>query len=126
MFDIDNFKQINDTYGHLKGDEALKKISTNVQNHIRDNDFFIRWGGEEFIVLLQESTIDKAQKIAEKLRKVINSIEIEEVGHFSCSFGVACGLIKREVDFDKILKQSDDALYLAKNNGKNRVETHWK
>jgi PleD family two-component response regulator len=57
---------------------------------------------------------------------VINSIEIEEVGHFSCSFGVACGLIKREVDFDKILKQSDDALYLAKNNGKNRVETHWK
>lgn len=57
---------------------------------------------------------------------MINSIEIEEVGHFSCSFGVACGLIKREVDFDKILKQSDDALYLAKNNGKNRVETHWK
>jgi diguanylate cyclase (GGDEF)-like protein len=126
MFDIDNFKQINDTYGHLKGDEALKKISTNVQNHIRDNDFFIRWGGEEFLVLLQESTIDKAQKIAEKLRKVINSIEIEEVGHFSCSFGVACGLIEREMDFDKILKQSDDALYLAKNNGKNRVETHWK
>jgi diguanylate cyclase (GGDEF)-like protein len=126
MLDIDNFKQINDTYGHLKGDEVLKKLSTNVQNHIRDNDFFIRWGGEEFLVLLQESTIDKAQKIAEKLRKVINSIEIEEVGHFSCSFGVACGLIKREVDFDKILKQSDDALYLAKNNGKNRVETHWK
>ncbi len=126
MLDIDNFKKINDTYGHLKGDEVLKSLSTNIQNNLRENDIFMRWGGEEFIVLIQDLEIKKAKEVAEKLREVINSIEIEEVGHFSCSFGVACGLVESEFDFDKILKQSDDALYLAKNNGKNRVETHWK
>jgi diguanylate cyclase (GGDEF)-like protein len=126
VLDIDDFKRINDTYGHLKGDEVLQKLSINIQNNLRKGDLFVRWGGEEFVILLKDSTLDNAQKTAEKLREIINNIEIEEVGHFSCSFGVACGLIKREVDFDKILKQSDDALYLAKNNGKNRVETHWK
>jgi diguanylate cyclase (GGDEF)-like protein len=85
----------------------------------------VRWGGEEFIVLLKNSTLKNAQNIAEKLKNVINSIEIDEVGHFSCSFGVACGFIENKSDFDKILKNSDDALYLAKNNGKNRVEVYW-
>jgi diguanylate cyclase (GGDEF)-like protein len=126
MIDIDNFKKINDTYGHLNGDEVLKKLSINIQNNLRENDFFIRWGGEEFIVSLKGTKLDKAQKIAEKLREIINSIEIEEVGHFSCSFGVACGFIENKSDFDKILKNSDDALYLAKKNGKNRVETYWR
>jgi diguanylate cyclase (GGDEF)-like protein len=126
VLDIDDFKRINDTYGHLKGDEVLEKLSINIQNNLRKGDLFVRWGGEEFVILLKDSTLDNAQKTAEKLREIINNIEIEEVGHFSCSFGVACGFIENKSDFDKILKQSDDALYLAKNNGKNRVETHWR
>jgi two-component system cell cycle response regulator len=125
IFDIDNFKKINDTYGHLKGDEVLQKLSNEVKKHLRSDDIFVRWGGEEFIVLLKNSTLKNAQKIAEKLKNVINSIEIDEVGNFSCSFGVACGFIENKSDFDKILKKSDDALYLAKNNGKNRVEVYW-
>jgi two-component system cell cycle response regulator len=126
IFDIDNFKKINDTYGHLKGDEVLKKLSDNIQNNIRERDLFIRWGGEEFIVLLRNASTHEAEKLAEKLRKIVNSIEIEEVGHFSCSFGVACGIVEKEMDFDKIFKNADDALYLAKKNGKNRVEIYGK
>jgi two-component system cell cycle response regulator len=124
MCDIDNFKKINDTYGHLKGDEVLKVLSKNIQNNLRSNDLFIRWGGEEFIILFQSSNIVNANKIAGKLRNIVNSINIKDVGHFSCSFGVACGIIEKDGDLDKILKKSDDALYLAKNNGKNRVEIY--
>jgi len=125
MCDIDNFKQLNDTYGHLKGDEVLKKLSQAVMENIRDEDIFIRWGGEEFIILLKNTKKEIAEKITEKLRVIVNSIKIEEVGYFSCSFGVACGIVNGEKDFETILKKADDALYLAKKNGKNRVEVYW-
>jgi two-component system cell cycle response regulator len=122
MCDIDNFKKINDTYGHLKGDEVLKKLSSVMQNNLRDDDLFIRWGGEEFVILLISTSIDKAEKIAEKLRKIVSEIQIKEVGHISCSFGIAGKLINNKNDFEYVLKKADDALYLAKGNGKNRVE----
>jgi diguanylate cyclase (GGDEF)-like protein len=124
MCDIDDFKKINDTYGHLKGDEILKKLSSTIKNNLRNDDIFVRWGGEEFIVLLKNLIFKEAKNIAEKLRKLVNSIEIEEVGHFSCSFGVACYMIEKKVDFDTTFKRADDALYSAKQKGKNRVETY--
>jgi len=123
IFDIDNFKKINDTYGHLKGDEVLKSLANVVKNNLRASDIVIRWGGEEFLVILQnQQDIEISAKLAEKLRNKINEIEIEEVGHFSCSFGVACGFVSKENDIDKILNYADEALYSAKRNGKNRVE----
>jgi diguanylate cyclase (GGDEF)-like protein len=123
MFDIDDFKAINDTYGHLKGDEVLKMLAKNVKNSLRESDLVIRWGGEEFLIILQHlSNIDIAVSLSEKLRKKINHIKIKDVGHFSCSFGVSCGYISKEHDIKKILNRADEALYLAKRKGKNRVE----
>jgi len=124
MFDIDNFKKINDTYGHLKGDEVLKKLAFTIKENIRENsDTLIRWGGEEFVVVLNNlSDIETAKRLAEKFRKEVNNINIANIGHFSCSFGVSCGFIKVKCDIKEILNNADKALYKAKRNGKNRVE----
>ena len=125
MFDIDHFKQINDTYGHLKGDEVLKILTKVIKENIRSEDVFIRWGGEEFLIILQNlDDIEIAKKLAEKLKKAINDTEVYQVGHFSCSFGVACDFIDNINDIDLIINEADKALYLAKNNGRNRVEVY--
>jgi len=123
LFDIDNFKQINDTYGHLKGDEVLKILAKNIKNSLRSMDIIIRWGGEEFLVFLDGvKNIDIAKQLAEKLRFVVNDIDIDDIGKFSCSFGVSCGLIQNKENIEEILEKADEALYKAKRNGKNRVE----
>ena len=124
MFDIDDFKKINDTYGHLKGDDVLKKLSFTIKESIREHtDTLIRWGGEEFVVVLNNlNDIVIAKKLAEKFRKEVNNIMISEVGHFSCSFGVSCGFVDNKSKIKEILDNADKALYKAKRNGKNRVE----
>ena len=125
MFDIDHFKTINDTYGHLKGDEVLKILVKVIKENIRSEDVFIRWGGEEFIIILKNlNDIEIAKKLAEKLRKAISETEVYQVGHFSCSFGVACDFIDSLNDIELIINEADKALYLAKNNGRNRVEVY--
>ena len=123
MFDIDDFKKVNDTYGHLKGDEVLKTLSKIVTENVRVSDFVIRWGGEEFIVVLQLDNPQIAKALADKLRIKISQQEIPEVGHITCSFGVSCGKIK-DYNVNDILKQADDNLYKAKRKGKNRVEVN--
>ena len=118
LFDIDNFKLINDTYGHLKGDEVLKSLSHFVSDNIRKSDTLARWGGEEFIILLPHTTIDKASHLAQTLREGIEELFFEEIGHITCSFGV------NEVSTESkelIFKELDLALYKAKSNGKNCV-----
>ena len=123
MFDIDDFKKINDTYGHLKGDEVLKVLADTVKNSLRGSDLVIRWGGEEFLIILRDvPNLDITKSLAEKLREKINQIEISKVGHFSCSFGVNCGFVSSQKDIENILDKADEALYKAKRNGKNRVE----
>jgi len=123
IFDIDNFKKINDTYGHLKGDEVLKELANVVKHNVRDTDTLIRWGGEEFLIILQHiKDINIAKNLAEKLRVKINEIEIKDIGHFSCSFGVSCGFVVSRNDIERILSKADKALYNAKGEGKNRVE----
>ena len=123
IFDIDDFKKINDTYGHLKGDEVLKTLTKVVKESLREADIIIRWGGEEFLLFLDGvKDINIAKNLAEKLRIKINEIEIAGVGHFSCSFGVACGVVTLHNKFEDILNKADEALYIAKRDGKNRVE----
>jgi diguanylate cyclase (GGDEF)-like protein len=120
MFDIDYFKRFNDTYGHLKGDEVLVRLSRLISEHVRSSDTFARWGGEEFVVLLEKASIDKAELIAEHFRKQIEQMNIKGLPQVTSSFGVTQ---YKDGDTDtSILKRADDALYEAKEAGRNCVK----
>jgi len=119
IFDIDNFKNINDTYGHNTGDKVLKNIAKVVTATIRETDYFGRWGGEEFIVISTETSLDNALLVADKIRSSIYSYDFEEAETVSCSVGVA--EYTSEDTHQTIVHNADTALYQAKHSGKNRV-----
>jgi diguanylate cyclase (GGDEF)-like protein len=92
---------------------------------VRKNDIIIRWGGEEFLILLSNiDSIEIARNIAEYIREKIEKHHFEEVGHVTCSFGVYCHQIDIKKDFEELIKKADEALYKAKEKGKNRVEVY--
>ena len=119
MCDIDHFKKINDTYGHDVGDEALKVFSEKINENIREIDMFARWGGEEFMILMPNVSIDDACSVAEKLRKVITSTEVKKLDSITASFGVTD--LHEDETAESFIKRVDLAMYKAKNNGRNNV-----
>lgn len=119
MLDIDHFKKFNDTYGHLVGDKVLIQLSALVKKNTRKNDIFARWGGEEFIMLLTKTSLDKAELIAQNLRKLIENMNIQGIEQVTSSFGVT-QFLKDDTE-QSILKRVDDALYEAKQKGRNTV-----
>jgi diguanylate cyclase (GGDEF)-like protein len=120
IFDIDHFKKINDQYGHAVGDSVLRTVADIVRENTRKTDYFIRWGGEEFMILSSETNLDKERKLAEKIRQVIENKEFENAGRITVSLGVTeCKNIDTVNNF---IKRADDALYKAKKIGRNRVE----
>ena len=121
FFDIDNFKKINDTYGHLTGDKVLKSVTALLAKSLRLTDIFARWGGEEFAIIMSHTLLKDAAIAAEKLRKAIEKMEIEEVGNVTCSFGVY-EFVQGDTVQSMMLKV-DNLMYEAKKNGKNRVVT---
>lgn len=124
MFDIDNFKAVNDSRGHLAGDEALREIVKIAGQTIRESDILCRWGGDEFLILLPDCGIGEAEGVAGKLRSGIAARVIERRGaafSVTCSFGVAS--IKSGETGDAFIERADKALYRAKNEGRNRVAT---
>jgi len=120
IFDIDHFKRVNDTYGHLVGDDVLIKIAQLVSNNARDVDIVGRWGGEEFLIISPYTGIDEALILAERLRDAIENADFPTVGKKTASFGVA--EFREQDDFKSLMIRVDRALYSAKNNGRNRVE----
>lgn len=126
MLDIDNFKMINDTYGHGIGDEALKVIAKTIKNSIRKSDIAARFGGEEFIVLLPNTSLEAAQTLAEKIRFAVEYGRIPINEHYlmmTVSIGVSQLPHEREISLENFWHQADEALYEAKQSGKNRVVT---
>lgn len=121
LCDLDHFKVINDNFGHDVGDKVLQAFATNVRKHLRDSDILARWGGEEFIMLIPQTSLEKTQAIAEKLRAETEKIVLAPVGRFTSSFGVT--VFYGEDTVESFIKRADNALYIAKNNGRNRVET---
>ncbi|MFK5882158.1 MAG: cache domain-containing protein [Sulfurospirillum sp.] len=122
MIDIDHFKVINDTYGHQTGDLVLKNLVLYCNSHIRKNDFFARWGGEEFMLIMIETNEKEAKKIAENLRiGIINDAKSEKSVKFTISIGIA-QLDNKNDNMDSIIQKVDIALYNAKSLGRNRVE----
>lgn len=119
LFDIDDFKHINDHYGHNTGDQVLINIVNTVKKSLRKTDYFGRWGGEEFLIILPKTTKEDAAGIAEKLRVEIQVIMFPETFNITCSFGIA--EYNEKLDIDSLINNADKALYYAKNSGKNRV-----
>ncbi len=120
MLDLDLFKQVNDTYGHLTGDEVLAKISETIDQTIDDSHKFGRYGGEEFLIILPVTSLQSAIVLGEKIRKKIAGLRFSEVDlHITASLGIVhCNdeLVKDNI------KRVDDLLYRAKENGRNRIE----
>ncbi len=121
FFDIDYFKKVNDTYGHEVGDLVLIEISKLVTQNIRQSDIFGRWGGEEFLIILPETSLESAKKLAEKLRKIIENHTFEKVGKITCSFGVT--EFKEDDTYETIISRVDELLYKSKTSGRNRVSS---
>jgi diguanylate cyclase (GGDEF)-like protein len=120
MIDLDDFKKFNDTYGHIQGDEALRKVSEQLKKKARETDIICRYGGEEFSVILLFTTKDEAFNIAENIRK--NLAENNISGY---KFTVSVGLSNYPQDGlekDVLIRKADMALYKAKREGKNKVE----
>ena len=120
LMDVDNFKAINDTYGHDLGDRVLIDISNALKENIRSVDVLGRWGGEEFLIICHEANAAQSVNIAEKLRKAVEKLVFEGVGSLTCSFGISEYRLGEESS-DDVVKRADDALYLAKESGKNKV-----
>lgn len=119
MFDIDHFKRINDTYGHLVGDDVLIEISNMVQDMVGQRGIVARWGGEEFIILLFEGHAEESVEVAESIRTAVETNDFDKVGKITCSFGIAS---LRDGDTkNTFITRADDALYEAKNTGRNKV-----
>jgi diguanylate cyclase (GGDEF)-like protein len=122
LLDADNFKEINDNYGHLYGDEVLKQISAICQGMMRSHDIFARYGGEEFIILLPETRIQSAHLVAERIRKTIENTRLKPDKIHTVSLGITA-LKKSDSELDQLLARADRALYDAKKGGKNCVKS---
>ncbi len=119
LFDIDFFKKVNDTYGHIAGDSVLKETAALIKKQVRVNDVFGRWGGEEFLLICPQTGGKDAHILAEKLRKSLAEYGFSQVPSITASFGVAC--IKNAANYNELLMNADKALYQAKDQGRNRV-----
>lgn len=120
MFDIDDFKQINDTLGHDCGDDVLKKVAEVLQLNSRNSDSIGRWGGEEFLMILPKTSIKEAQVVAERMRSAVEKISFSNFGKITISIGITS--VKAGENVNTVYKRVDDALYKAKDKGKNRIE----
>lgn len=121
FFDLDNFKSVNDQYGHKIGDEVLKEVASLVKSSLRSDECFGRWGGEEFIVIINAPKED-ALKLADRLRKRIEMHEFGTIGRLTSSFGVSD--YQKGDSIDSVLGRADKALYQVKKIGRNKVQYH--
>jgi two-component system cell cycle response regulator len=127
LFDVDHFKQVNDTYGHDAGDDVLRQLAARIIKSVRSVDLAVRWGGEEFLVVMPETDLANAAAVAERIRVAVakDSFTVRSSGEklvVTVSVGVAAAITGAD-DRDQLLKRADDALYCAKSAGRNRVVT---
>ena len=121
ILDLDHFSDINDNFGHLAGDKVLQKVASLIQENIREVDSCGRWGGEEFLIICPEIGLEASNKLAQRLRRLINETDFSPVPKVTASFGVASYLKGDEID--TIIERADKGLYKAKELGRNREET---
>jgi diguanylate cyclase (GGDEF)-like protein len=120
LLDLDNFKRVNDTYGHDAGDVALRLLAEGLRDELRGVDTAARYGGEEFAIILPQAGVDGALIVAERLRRRIEQIEVPDVGHVTASLGIAT-FPQHASSRDTLVVAADRALYNAKRSGRNCV-----
>jgi diguanylate cyclase (GGDEF)-like protein len=123
MFDLDHFKKVNDTYGHLAGDFILVEVSKIIKGQLRDSDIFGRIGGEEFMILLAHTKKDDSLKVTNKLLKLISNYQFiynDQIIPITISIGITSVL--NDDTYLSIVNRVDKALYKAKQNGRNKIE----
>ncbi len=124
MFDIDHFKKVNDTYGHLAGDRVLVAVAAAARRALREGDVLVRYGGEEFVAVLPGASLDDAAQIAERIRHACADLEIQDAGaaiRVTLSAGVTSWPMIPAKEELEVVRRADEALYAAKNAGRNRV-----
>jgi len=121
-FDLDNFKNVNDNYGHATGDKVLLQVVDIVKSIIRSSDIFARWGGGEFILLLPNTNLNEVTKISERIRYEIENLEINKSLGVTASVG--CSQWKTMEYIESWFSRTDKALYTSKNTGKNKVTSN--
>jgi diguanylate cyclase (GGDEF)-like protein len=125
LVDIDHFKKVNDTYGHLVGDLALKCVANCMATHLRPNDLLVRYGGEEFAILLPNADVNAAKILANRLRCIVAETEIQnDDATLSATISIGIAQAGDEQPLDTLINEADRALYLAKKLGRNRVEVY--
>ncbi|QCD45646.1 GGDEF domain-containing protein [Campylobacter mucosalis] len=122
MGDIDNFKFINDTYGHNWGDRVLQDIATTLKKIFRKDDFICRWGGEEFLIIIPEANIEFIHSLPKRLLKNISNNKLPSGASVTMTFGMVIFLNGFDDNFTQMIKKADELLYRGKKNGKDRVE----
>ncbi len=127
LVDIDHFKKVNDTFGHLVGDSLLRGIANMLKSHLRKNDIAARYGGEEFLIILPETGLDGAMAVGKKIRETLSKKEWklketgERMGKISVSMGIA--IYRLNESDQELFERADRALYLAKQNGRDQIAT---
>jgi len=119
LIDIDYFKDINDSFGHITGDIFLVEFANILKTQVRTSDTVGRWGGEEFLIILPHTTMDEAKKVAELLKEQITNYKFSKVEHRTASFGIS--EFKIGLNAEQVLDNADKALYESKNSGRNRI-----
>lgn len=117
LLDIDHFKNVNDKYGHAVGDSVITSVANCLKSNLRSSDVVMRWGGEEYLILLPDTDLQRAINTAEKLREQITRVDVQ---HAVVSVSIGCAELGQD-DFTIVLARADMNLYFAKSKGRNRV-----
>jgi len=122
--DIDHFKKINDDFGHFVGDKVIQRIAKTIKRHVSEKDLAVRYGGEEFLVVMTNKSIPEAKKVAENIRLSVSKMKLiqKESNTYLPPISVSIGIAQSDdtPDWTSLFKQADNALYKAKNAGRNR------
>lgn len=124
MLDIDNFKKVNDKYGHARGDRVLKYVSKIILRNVRSGDFIGRFGGEEFVVIFHKVTVKKVKEIVERIRREVaesSLVDVSEYKKIKCTVSAGIEEIRYDDTLESVLERADKKLYKAKSLGKDRV-----
>ena len=121
MLDIDHFKKVNDDFGHLTGDQVLRRVAEEVARHLRPEDTLARWGGEEFAILLKGQSLQAAGEVAERVRAAVAALVLPELRGRKVTVSVGLAELQADWVMEDWIRQADDALYAAKREGRNRI-----